>query len=144
MTRWLPRRSARALRRASRVRPEAWRIFFKGGIGLFEKAEQEVFGADVFVVELGGLGGGGIEGFLQGRAEEEVGGGGAVDFGFAVNFALDSGGEDGEGSAEFFEEGGNEAVVLRQQRGQEVGGVHFLVGVGMGDLLGLLKGFRGL
>jgi hypothetical protein len=94
-------------------------------------------------VEAGGLAGGGIEGFLQGRAEEQVGGWGAVDLGFAVYFALDGGGEDGDGEAELFQEGGNQAFLLLEQGGQEVDGVHFLIGVALGDLLGLLERFLG-
>ena len=111
--------------------------------GLFEQAEKEVFGADVIVVELSGLAGGGIECLFQGRAEEQVGGRGALDFGFAVYFALDGGGEDGRGEAKLLQESGDEAVLLLEQSGQEVDGVHFLIGIALGGLLGLLESFLG-
>jgi hypothetical protein len=66
-----------------------------------------------------------------------------MDLGFAVNFALDGGGEDRDRDAEFLQEGRNQAVVLLEQGGEEVDGVHFLIGVALGDLLGLLQGFLG-
>jgi hypothetical protein len=66
-----------------------------------------------------------------------------VDFGFAFDFALDGGSEDGDGEAELFQEGGNQAFLLLEQRGQEVDDVHFLIGIALGDLLGLLERFLG-
>ena len=114
---------------------------FQGRAALFQKPQQKMLRADVFVAQFGGLGLGGLERFFQGRAEEQVGCGLALDFDFAVNFLLRRGGEGRGGHAQFLQERGDEAVRLLQQRAQQMFGADFLIGMAARDFLRSLERF---
>jgi len=100
-----------------------------------------MFGADVVIFEFAGLGLSGIEDFFQTAAEENVGGGGALDAMAAGEFALDVGFEFGGWDTDLFEEIGDEAFVLTEQSKEQMLPINLLMGKGMSDALRFLQRF---
>ena len=118
------------------------------GVGLLiEGGEEEVFHAEVFVFELfGGLGGAAEEGLKTGGdVDAAPGGAGARDFGEPGDLRFDPIGKFGRLGAEFFQEAGNEAVLLCGEGVEEVfdldGLMALLGGLGLGRGDGLLGVF---
>ena len=117
--------------------------FFSGPAALFQQAEQQMFGADVFVVQLGGLGFGGVEGFLQGRAGKQIGR--SARRGLLTLRSISrwtAAAKAGRGHAQFLQE--RRARGFRSgasKRGQQVFRIHFLIGVAPGHFLRLFERF---
>ena len=65
--------------------------FLERGAAVIEQTKQQVFGADVIVFELAGLGLRGVERLLQIGAEEQIGGTDALDLAAAGQFAFEVG-----------------------------------------------------
>ncbi len=52
---------------ASRLRPWALENLLEGGAAVFQEAEQQVLGADIFIAQFARFGLGGLQRFLEGR-----------------------------------------------------------------------------
>ena len=101
--------------------------FLQAPAALFEDAEEEMLRGDEVVLELGGVGLGGVEGLLEILAGEDIGGTGAGDFDAAAQLGLEVGGEAGQGDTELLEKLGDEALRLLREGEQEVVAVQFLM-----------------
>ncbi len=135
VTRWLPRNSASALSTASRFRPCLAKIFFSDEPATVHQAEQQMFGADVIVLELGRLGLRGIERLSQIAAG--VGVARALDLVPAGEFGLQIRFQPGDRHTDAFQQIGNEAVALADEREREMFAVDFLMRIIAGEALRL-------
>ena len=99
--------------------------FLQRHTAIGEQAEQQMFGADVIVLEFVRLGLRGIERFAQGRAGINLRG--ALDLVAAGQFAFQFGLQLRGRHADFLEQFGHEAFRLAEQGQQQVLAVHFLV-----------------
>jgi hypothetical protein len=106
---------------------------------VLEQPKQEVLRADVVVLELAGLGLGGIEHFLEIRAEKHIAGTDALDFVTASQLTIEIRLELRAGHAEFFQQIRDEAVALADHGQQQVFAIHFLMRVTASDPLRLLQ-----
>ena len=128
-----------------RVAPEAMSLkeLLERGAAFIQQPEQQMLGADVLVLELAGLGLGGVEHLFEAGAEEQVAGTDALDFmapgQFPFEFRFEIRGRD----ADFFEQFRDEAFGLADQGQQQMLAVHFLVRIAPRDALRLLEGFLG-
>lgn len=60
---------------------------------------------------------------------------------FALDFLLDRGGQSGRWNPQLLQDRWNQAFALRQQRRQQMFGVHRLIGIAPGHLLRLFQRF---
>ncbi len=105
--------------------------------GAVQQAEQQMFGADVIVLEFGGFGLRGVERLAQ--VGPGIGVAGALDLVAAGELGFEVGFEAGDGHADAFEQVGDEAFGLADEGEREMFAVDFLVGIFAGDALGLLQ-----
>ena len=98
-----------------------------------------MFGADIIILEFGGLGLRGVEGFAQVASGVRVAAAlylvSSRQFGLQVRF------QPCDRHADPFEQIGNKTVCLAHQRQHEVFAVHLLMGIFARDLLSVLQGF---
>jgi hypothetical protein len=115
-----------------------------------EGGKEDVFDADVVILEFGGFGGSAAEKRLETRGDDGSAWGGAWarDFGKASDFRFEALGEAGRLGAEFFDQARDESIGLGSERMKEVfdfdGGVPGAGGFGLGcgdGLLGVLGEF---
>ena len=107
--------------------------FLERRIALIHQAEQQVFGADVIILELRRLGLRGIENFFETRAQERFAR--SLDFVAAGQFAVEIRFEFGNGHADFFQQIGDETFRLANQRQQQMFAINFLMRKFPGDAL---------
>ena len=111
---------------------------------LREEAEEEMLGAGVFVLELGGLGLRGIKSLLERLAHERVGGRCAGNLGAAREFFIEITAEGVGVDAEFLQERLDEALGLIDEGEQQMFAVDLLMGMVRRDGLRALQRFLSL
>ena len=142
VTRWDPRRSARALRIASGVSPWALSSFARVAALVRGQGPEQVLGGDVVVLHQSGL--------LQGLVQDLIQTRGEVDLGLAAHP-----GQPGQQvihpldellgiDFQFLQEGPDEPLLLGQEGAEQVGRLQLVVAQLPGQLLGPLQGLLGL
>ena len=122
MTRWLPRTSCIAASSCSRVDAEA--------VG---QRQQEVLGGEVLVVEVGALRVGRVEHLLELAADAGLA---AVGLGQLADGVVGGVPHRERGQADALEDRQDDALLLAQQRGEQVVGGDLGVALGLGRLDG--------
>ena len=113
------------------------KIFLQRRTALVQQAEQQMFGADVIVLELGRLGLRGIERLSQ--IAPGVGIAAALDLVPAREFRFQIRLEPGDRHADALQQIGHEALGLAEQREQQMLAVNFLMRIFAREALRLLQ-----